>query len=62
LSHMEKKRKHNWSKNGRRNHTTCVNCGCSKDRGVYSIQYTTLDGKVTQVAPECVGEILKPLS
>lgn len=50
---MEKKQKHKWSKDGRRNHTTCNNCGCVKERGVYSIRYTTLDGKVTQVAPDC---------
>lgn len=55
---MEKKQRHKWSKDGRRSHTVCTVCGCEKDRGVYSIRYT-LNGKVTQVAPECVGVIKK---
>jgi hypothetical protein len=56
---MEKKLKHNWDKNGRRNHTCCIVCGCIKDRGVYSIRYTTLNGEITQHAPPCIEPIYR---
>lgn len=59
---MEKKQKHKWSKDGRRNLTSCELCGCEKTRGVYSVRYTTLDGKISQVVPECNEKVFKNLN
>lgn len=44
--------RHKWHKTTSRRHY-CEKCGCRKERLVYSVKYTTLDGTVSKTAPEC---------